>query len=68
MCSIISYMNRHSCLSSVFNEDEISKIVAVLKTLTGDQLRFVLPILPLQATQHPVRPFENNPTVRMRSA
>lgn len=33
-------------LNREFNKDEISKIVAFLKTLTGDQPDFKLPILP----------------------
>ncbi|MDF0678169.1 MAG: cytochrome C biogenesis protein CcsA, partial [Nitrosomonas sp.] len=33
-------------LNREFNKDEVSKIVAFLKTLTGDQPDFKLPILP----------------------
>jgi cytochrome c peroxidase len=46
-------------LGRKFNTDENAKIVAFLKTLTGDQPQFVLPILPpsSDATPRP-KPFE----------
>ena len=46
-------------LGRKFNEDENGKIVAFLKTLTGDQPRFMLPMLPpsSDATPRP-KPFD----------
>lgn len=46
-------------LGRKFNDDENAKIVAFLKTLTGDQPRFILPMLPpsSDATPRP-KPFD----------
>ena len=46
-------------LNREFNKDEVSKIVAFLKTLTGDQPDFKLPILPPSNNNTPrPQPFE----------
>jgi len=46
-------------LGRTYSDDETGKIVAFLKTLTGDQPQFMLPILPPSSdkTQRP-QPFD----------
>ncbi len=46
-------------LARKFTDDENAKIVAFLKTLTGEQPSFVLPILPPSTPDTPLpKPFE----------
>ena len=46
-------------LGRTFTDDENAKIVAFLKTLTGDQPKFMLPILPPSSDKTPrPQPFD----------
>jgi cytochrome c peroxidase len=47
-------------LGRTFSADENAKIVAFLKTLTGDQPSFTIPLLPPSADETPrPQPFDN---------